>query len=242
MTTRTAEISPLVYARIAGLLYLIMTVCAPFSMMYIPSNIIVSGDAAATANNLIASESLFRIGFVSDSVVFLIEIVLIVILYVLFKPVNKTLSLVAAFARLAMTVIQGVNLLYNSTALLLLSGAGYLTVFEPDQLHALMLLFLNAHESGVLIWQVFFGFHCSVLGYLLFKSGYFPRILGVLMVVAALGYLTESFGNFVLPKYEEIFAVVVVVLAVIGEIPFMLWLLIKGVNVEQWKKRALESA
>jgi len=199
--------------------------------MYVPSNLIVPGDAATTANNIMASEGLFRAGIVSDSVVFLIEIVITVILYVLLKPVSKTLSLVAAFARLAMTVIQGINLFNHFTALELLSGAGYLTVFEPDQLYALVLLFLNAHENVVLIWGLFFGLHLFVLGYLVYKSGYIPRFLGVLLVIASLCYLTQSFGNILLPQYEEIFASVGLLSMI--ELAFPLWLLIKGVKDQQ---------
>ncbi|HEX2098693.1 MAG TPA: DUF4386 domain-containing protein, partial [Rubrobacteraceae bacterium] len=152
--------------------------------------------------------------------------------------VSRTLSLVAAFARLALAIIQGINLLPYFIALLLLSGAGYLTVFEPDQLDALMLLFLNAHGYGVFIWQLFFGFHLFVLGYLIYKSGYFPRILGILMVVGALGYLIDGYGNILFPNYAEIFGVIVGVTAVIGELPFFLWLLIKGVNVQRYNERA----
>ncbi|MFB0533833.1 MAG: DUF4386 domain-containing protein [Anaerolineae bacterium] len=218
-------------ARIAGLLILIITVFAPFSMMYVPSNLIVPGDAATTANNIMAFEGLFRAGIASDSVVFLIEIVIVVVLYVLLKPVSKTLSLVAAFSRLAMTVIQGINLLNHFTALLLLSGADYLTVFEPDQLYALVLLFLNAHEYVVLIWGLFFGLHLLVLGYLVYKSGYIPRIVGVLLVFASLCYLIQTFGNILLPKYEEIFATIGF-LSII-ELAFPLWLLIKGVKDQQ---------
>jgi hypothetical protein len=238
MTTRTAETSPLVYARVAGFLILIILVVGPFSLIYVPSTLIVPGDATATAENIRASESLFRLGIISQSVVFLTEIVLTVILYVLLRPVSRTLSLVAAFARLAMAVIQGINLLPYFTALLLLSGAGYLTVFEPDQLDALVLLFINAHQYGNYIWGVFFGLHLFVLGYLIFKSGYFPRILGVLVVFGSLGYLTDSFGNFLYPNYDEIFGWVVGVTAVIGELPFFLWLLFKGVNVQRYNERA----
>ena len=241
----SAETSPLIYARVAGFLYLILFVIGPFSLMYVPSYLIVPGDAATTANNIMASEWLFRIGIVGESVIFLSEIVLVVMLYVLLKPVSKTLSLVAAFSRLAMAAIQGINLLNNFAALLLLSGAAYLTVFEVDQLHALVLLFLNAHEYGVLIGQVFFGLHCFVLGYLLFKSGYFPRILGVLLVFASLGYLTWSFGYFLLPNYEGIIPIiswVFLVPGVIGELSLTFWLLFKGVDVVQWEKRSLESA
>jgi len=228
-------------ARIAGGLILFTAVFAPFSMMYVPSILIVPGNAATTASNIMASDGLFRLGIVSDSVVFLIEIVLTVLLYVLLKPVSKTLSLVAAFSRLAMTVIQGINLLNHFFVLLLLSGAGYLTAFSPDQLHALVLLFLNAHEYVARIWGLFFGLHLFVLGYLVYKSGYIPRIVGLLLVFASLCYLTQSFGNILLPKYEGIFATVG--LLSIVELAFPLWLLIKGVNVEQREKRTIiESA
>jgi hypothetical protein len=227
-------------ARTVGVLIIIITVFAFFSMMYVPSTLIVPGDAGTTANNIVASEGLFRVGIASDSVVFLIEIVLTVLLYVLLKPVSKTLALVAAFARLAMTVIMGINLLNYVFALLLLSGTGYLTVFEPNQLYALVLLFLNAHEYVVLIWGLFFGLHLLALGYLVYKSGYIPKIVGGLLVLASLCYLTQSFGNILFPKYEEIFATIGLISIV--EIVLPLWLLIKGVNVEQWEKRALESA
>lgn len=215
-------------ARIAGVLILLTAVLAPFSMIYVPSTLVVPGDAATTANNIIASEGLFRLGIVSDSVVFLLEIVIIVLLYVLLKPVNPTLSLVAAFSRLAMAIVQGINLLNYFAPLLLLSGADYLRVFSPDQLHALVLLFLGAHELAALIWGLFFGFHLLVLGYLVYRSGYLPRILGVVLVVTALCYLTQSFGTMLLPQYTETFAAIGF-LAII-ELAFPLWLLIKGVK------------
>jgi hypothetical protein len=217
-----------------------MAVFAPFGMMYVPSTLIVPGDANTTANHIMASEGLFRLGIASDSVVLLIEIVLTVLLYVLLKPVSKTLSLVAAFARLAMTVIQGINLLNYFIVLLLLSGAGYLTVFAPDQLHALVLLFLNAHEYVVLVWGLFFGLHLFVLGYLVYKSGYIPKLLGILLVIASFCYLTQSFGNILLPKYEEIYATIGF-LSII-EIAFPLWLLIRGVKDQPRNARDLAPA
>jgi hypothetical protein len=242
LTNRTADRSPRAMARFAGFLYLLIAVCSGFSFGYVRTTLLVPGDAATTAQNIMASEGLFRLGIASDAVVILLEIVLTVLLYVLLKPVSKTISLVAAFSRLAMTVMQGVNLLNYFFVLLLLSGAGYLTVFKADQLHALGLLFLNAYEDVALIWGTFFGLNLFVLGYLVYKSGYLPRILGILLVLASFGYLLDSFGNFLLPQYNEIYASVVVLLAIVGELPLALWLLIKGVNVEQWEKRALEAA
>ena len=174
------------------------------------------------------SETLFRLGIVSDSIVFLIEIVLVVMLYILLKPVSQTLSLAAAFFRLAMTIVQGINVIYNFTVLLLLSGADYLTVFKADQLHALVLLFLNVHEYVTHIWGLFFALHLLFLAYLVYRSGYIPRILGIFLAIASLCYLIQSFGNFLLPKYKETLALIG--WASIIEVAFPLWLVIKGVK------------
>jgi hypothetical protein len=227
-------------ARITAILTLIMAVLAGFSMVYVPSTLIVPRDAAKTANNILASEGLFRLGIVSDALVFLIEIVLVVLLYVLVKPVSRTLSQVAAFSRLAMTVIQGINVLNLIFVLLLLSGSSYLTVFAPAQLHSLVLLFLNAHAYVIFIWGLFFALHLLVLGYLVYKSGYLPRIPGILLIMAGLCYLVQDFGNILLPESKEIFALIGN-LSII-EIVFPLWLLIKGVNLKKWSGRALASA
>ena len=227
-------------ARIAGILTLLIVVLAPFSMIYVPTTLVVPGDAATTANNIMASEGLFRLGMAIDSIIFLIEIVLTVLLYILLKPVNKTLSLMAAFSRLAMTVIQGINLLNYFFVLLLLSGAGYLTVFAPDQLDTLALLFLNAHADAILIWGLFFSLHLFLYGYLVYKSGYIPRLIGVLLIIASLSYLLQGFGNILFPQYKGVFTSIGFLSSI--EIALPLWLLIKGVNVEQWQKRISESA
>jgi Domain of unknown function (DUF4386) len=227
-------------ARVTGVLILMLVVIAPFSMVYVPSTLIVPDDAATTVSNIMANEALFRLAIVSDSLVFLIEIVLCALLYLLLRPVSKTLSLVAAFARLAMTVIQGINLLTYLIVLLLLGGAGYLAVLAPEQLQALVLLFLNAHEAVVLIWGLAFGLHLFVSGYLVYKSGYLPRIVGALLIIAGLCYFTQSFGNLLFPQYKELFASVGLLSSV--EIALPLWLLMKGVNVEAWQQHALETA
>lgn len=227
-------------ARITGGLYLIIAVASGLAFFAAYEGLVVPGDATATANNVAASEGLFRIGFVGDSVTFLAEIVLVVLLYGLFRPVSKTLSLIAASFRLAMTVMQGTNLLNKVVVLLLLGGAGYSTAFEPDQLHALVSLFLDAYEHGALIWGTFFALHLLVLGYLLYKSGYFPRIFGVLFVLASLGYLVDSYGQLLLPQFAEIYTWIVLA-TIPAELSFAVWLLIKGVNVEECEKRALES-
>jgi hypothetical protein len=168
---------------------------------------------------------------VGHTLIGLIEIALLVALYALLKPVDKTLSLVAAAARLAMTAIQGMNLVLHFGALELVSGADYLGAFGPDQLRALALLFLNAHQSMVLVWGMFFALHLFVLGVLVWKSGYIPRILGAFLIAASLCYLVQDLGTILLPQYKATFDVVGYVSGV--ELLFPLWLLIKGVRDPQ---------
>lgn len=215
-------------ARIAGLLMLVLVALAPFSMLYVPSTLIVPGDAVTTANNIVSSAPMFRLAMASDAVIFLVEIALCALVYTLVRPVNKTLALIAVFARLAMTIIQGLNLLNHFIVLLLLSGAGSLTALAPPQLHALVSLFLGAHEAGVLIWGMFFGLHLLLLGYLVYRSGYLPKVIGGLLVFVGLVYLAQSFGNILLPDAKAVFTA----MGSLGflEIAFPVWLLIKGVK------------
>ena len=223
-------------ARITGLLILIMAAIAAFSMAYVPTTLIVPGDAATTAQQIMAAEGLFRLGMVGDMAIFLIEIALCALLYVLLKPVSPTISLIAAFARLAMTIIQGINVLNYLAVLLLLGGTSYLTSFAPDQQQALAALLLNAHDSAVLIWGVAFALHLLLSGYLVYRSGYLPRLVGGLLIIAALCYFTQSFGNLLFPQSKALFTSIG--LLSIVEIALPLWLLIKGVNVVAWQKRA----
>jgi hypothetical protein len=228
-------------ARFAGLLYLIITVAATIAHFYVPSNIIVPGNAAATANNIMNNEMLFRVGGIgAELIVLLSEIVLLVVLYVILKPVNKTLSLLAAVSRLAMTTIHGLNLI-NYFFVLLLLGGGYSTVFAADQLQALVTLFLDAHSYGFTIGIAFLTIHVFILGYLIFKSGYFPKVLGILFIAAGIGYLVDSFALLLSPSYTTTPGTIATVIA-ISEIAFPLWLLVKGVNKDGWEKRSLESA
>jgi hypothetical protein len=228
-------------AKFAGVLYLLIAVFAGFVHFYVPGKLIASGDAGTTASNIMASQGLFRMSMGAELVILLSEVVLSVLLYVLLKPVNKTLSLVAAVSRLAMTTIHGVNLLNHFIVLLLLGGAGYLTIFQPNQLQALVTLFLDSYNYGYTIGIVFFTLHTFTLAYLIFKSGYFPKILGILFMIAAFGYLIDSFSHVLIPDYKTGPVYLALPIA-IAEIAFPLWLLIKGINVDRWEKRALESA
>jgi hypothetical protein len=237
-SARPGRASVQVYARVAGLMYLLIALLAPFAEFFVRKGLIVPGDPAATAANVVASESLFRAGFASDLAVFVMEVALAAVLYVLFRPVSRTLALVMAFSRLAMATVLGFNLLNMFTGLQLLTGPAYAAAFEPRQLQALALVFLNAQSDGYKLGMVFFGLHLAVLGYLVYRSGFLPRVLGILMVGSGLGYLADSFTAFLAPQYAGTLAVVVVVAALIGELPLLVWLLLKGVHVQRWHQRA----
>ncbi len=237
MKNRISETSPLILARVAGFLYLFSMPFAIFSIMYVPSILIVPGDAATTANNIMASESLFRSGIVSSLINQMIFILLVLVLYKLLKPVNKNHALLMVILWLVGVPIAMLNELNQFAPLLLLSGADYLIALDADQLHAQMMFFLDLYDDGILIAQIFWGLWLFPLGYLVFKSDFLPRILGILLIIACFGYVIESFTIFLLPNFKGI-----ALYTFWGELLFPLWLLIKGVNVEQWKKRALESA
>jgi len=236
-TVRISETSPQVYARIGGVLYLIIIVIGFCSQFFVRDKLAVSGDVAATANNIAVSESLWRISIAGELILLVCAVALTLILYVLLRPVNKNLALLAVFFNLVEFPIEAVSKLCLFAALFLSGNADYLKAFEPHQLHALVKLSLKLHDYGFGIDLVFFGFACLVYGYLLFRSGYFPRTLGVLMAIAGLSYLANSFTLVLAPAFAgTIF--LVLGLALIGELSFCLWLIVKGVNVQRWKEQA----
>jgi hypothetical protein len=228
MTNRIADISLGKAAIVAGFGLLIMTIFYVFADFFVFQNLIVQGDATTTANNIMANEMQFRTGIFSFIIVILCDVVVAWALYVFLKPVNKSLSLLAAWFRLVYAIIFGIALVNYFSVLQLLSGADYLKVFETDQLHTKVMLSLNAFNDGWAIGLVFFGLHLALLGYLVFKSDYIPRILGVLLIVAGLGYLIDNFGKFLFPNFDAAISLV----TGWGELLFMFWLLFKGVKVQ----------
>lgn len=218
-------------ARTAGLLYLVVIVFAGFAQV-VRLSLIESGDAAATAENIEDARLLFRLSFAGDVVAFSADVALALALYVLLKPVNTTLSLLAAFFRLAQAAVLAINTLNQFVVLLLLGGDDYLKAFDPAQIHALALLLLDAHAYGYLIGLVFFGFSNLILGYLVLKSGYLPRILGVgLMILVTLGYLLDSFTQF-MGSDSDALSMVFIAPAAITELAFCVWLLARGSGVK----------
>jgi hypothetical protein len=233
MTATIDETSQRRAARIAGFLYPIVIIAGIFSEFFVRSSLIVPRDAAVTVKHILTSEWLFRISHVSDLIAHTCYFLLALALYVLLKPVNKNLALLFVFIVAISVAILCINMLNHFAALLLLSGAGYLKVFEAEQLHALALFFLNLHTYGYLIAQIFYGGWLLPLGYLVFKSGYFPRILGILLVIASFSYLIDFLTQIFFPDYVAIISPIVVMPAAIAEILFALWLLLKGVNIQQ---------
>ena len=237
MTTKGKTNSINKTARAAGFLYLLLAPLGFFSGMYIPS-LTVPGDVVATANNIRASALLFRLSIVSSLATAIVTLLVALVLYKLLKPVNKAQAVLMVVFALAAAPIGMLNELNHFAVLLLLNGADYLKVFSVDQLHAQVMFFLNLHHYGSFITQIFWGLWLFPMGYLVFKSGFLPRIIGVLLFIAGFGYVIDSLVLFLLPGVIRTLSQ----FTFIGELLLLLWLLIKGVNVEEWEKRARESA
>ncbi len=236
MKIQTTEVSPQVYARTIGLLYLIVITAGIVAQMGISGRIVVFGDATATAANILAQKNLFQLGFTIYLFEMSCQIAQMVLFYILLKPVNRNVALLALVFGLIGGTIKTLSRLFYIAPLLVLGNSHYLSVFSAEQLKALALLLLNVNNQGTGIAVAFFGFSTFMNGYLVFRSNFLPRFLGIISMLGGLGWLTFLYpplGNQIYPY--------LMVIAVIGSILQILWLLIKGVNVEQWKKRALES-
>jgi hypothetical protein len=213
-------------ARIAGFLYFMYFVTSIIANLFGRFDLV---DAPATVNNIMAHESLFRIGFVISlfSVVFFLLAAWA--LYVLLKPVNKNIALLFLLLNLGGFAIWCFSMLNLFASLLLLSGADYLKVFQPDQLQAQAMLFINLYHNGSTIAQIPYGVWLFPLGYLVFKSGFLPKTLGILLIVDCFGLLIYVVQRFLLPGYEVI-AYPCLVVSFVAEFSLSLWLLIKGVK------------
>ena len=237
MTSRTVNPSPQVYARIAGVLYLINIACGLFGEIFVRGHLVVAGDALATAHRIMGSEFLFRCGLAGDVIMHITDVPMTVIFYVLLRPVSRDLSLLAALFGMLQTAILGANKLNLVTVLLLLGGSNYLKAFDPNQLQALASLSLALHEYGFGIGLIFFGVSCMVTGYLMFRSGYFPRTLGVLQGIAGVSYLINSFALILYPSLAAKMFPAIVLPAFLGELATCVWLIVKGVNTSKWNER-----
>jgi hypothetical protein len=241
MNARTVTAAPKLYGRIAGVLYLVIIAAGIFAEIFVREKLIVYTDAGATAAHLLANESFFRLGIAADLSNHVFAVATTVIIYALLKPIHKELALLMAFFNLVQDAIGGINDLNQLRALQLLGGAEYLKVFSPEQLQALALSYLRAHGLGFGIALLFFSLSLLARGYLLYRSRYFPRILGVLVTVAGAAYLIHSSAVIVAPAVARALVPWILMPAFVGELTFALWLTVKGVNLSQWNENARQA-
>jgi hypothetical protein len=233
MTERVAEASPRLKARITGVLYLATILTGIFAQGFVSERLVVNGDAATTATNILTHRGLFQLGYA----VFLIEmacnIAMTALFYDLLKPAGRSVSLVAAFLGFAGCVIKTFSRVFFIIPLVVLGGAHYLSVFSAEQLQALALLFLKVNDRGAAMALVFFGFYALLTGYLIIRSSFLPRILGALGMFGGLGWLSFLY----LPLGHILFPYVVA-LALLGAGALIVWLLVFGVNAQRWQEQA----
>jgi Domain of unknown function (DUF4386) len=213
--------------RVAGLLYLLL-LAAPLRLMYIPNKLFVTGSAAATANNIRAHETLFRLGIAGDLFCGVALIFLVLALYRLFKGVDQHLAvLVVIVGGVLPSAIDFFNVLNDAAALMLARGADFLSVFSMPQRDALAMLFLRLHHQEVVAAEILWGLWLLPLGILAYRSRFMPRFLGIWLVINGFAYIASSFAGLLFPQYEQMVSNFLFP-ALFGELAFMLWLVIKG--------------
>ena len=221
-------------ARIAGLGYLTIFITGFFANFFVLEGLLVEGDAVTTTNNIIANLSQFRLGVVGFVAMIVVDVLMAYPIYLLLKSTDKQLALFSAWLRLVNGAVFAVAIFNLFGITHLLSGEDYLSVFDENQLQAQVMILLKAFNYTWLLGLVFFGLHLLLVGYLVFRSPYLPKILGLLLEIAALGYLIDSFAQFLLADYAHykgVFEMIVIIPSVIGEFSLTLWLLIKGVRL-----------
>jgi hypothetical protein len=228
-----AEASPRCKARVAGVFEMLEGMTSAFGQVFVLGRLMVSGNAAATAANILGHERLFWFGFVSSLIGVACHIAWILLFYYLFKPVNRSLSLLAAFVGLVVCAMQALTSLLYVAPLLILQGGSSVSAFTTDQLQALAYVFLKLNAYAFDIDLVFFGLWCVLAGYLIFKSTFLPRILGVLLAIDGLGWMA-----FVVPPFALHLFPFIAAASALAEIPLQLWLVVMGVNPQRWTEQA----
>lgn len=238
MTSGSIPTSPQTYARLGGLAYLVIIVAGALGETFVRGTLVASGDAATTASNIMASQTLWRAGIAGDLLMHVCDVFVMLALYVLLRVVNRNLALMALLLNVIQTSVLVANKMNLLMPLFLLADASYLKAFNPQQLQALAYVSIKAHGYGFGIGLIFFGVECLVYGYLIYKSRFLPRLLGPMMQVAGVCYLVNSIALLIAPALaDEIFPAILLP-SFIAELSLSLWLLIKGVDVQEWKRQA----
>ena len=230
---RLAETSPRLKARITGAFYLLTILTGLFAQGFVSGRLVVDGDAAATAANILAHKGLFQLGFAVYLIEMACQIAMTALFYELLKPAGRSVSLLAAFLGFAGCVIKTFSRVFFIVPLFILGGAHYLSVFKLEQLQALALLFLKVNDRGAAIALVFFGFYALLTGYLIIRSTFLPRILGVVSMIAGLGWLSFLY----LPLGYCLFPYIAA-FGLLGAGALIVWLLVFAVNEPRWKEQA----
>jgi len=234
MNTGEGIASPRSLARMAGVFQLLEAITATFGQVIVLGKLIVFGNAAATAGNILGHERLFWLGFASCLVGVVFHLAWALLFYELFKPVNRRLSLFAAFVILVGCAIQALTSLLYIAPLLVLERGNSVSAFTAEQSQALAVVFLRLNTYAFDIYLVFFGLWCVLIGFLIFKSTFLPRVLGVLLAIAGLGWMTFLYP----PLANHLFLPYIAGASALGEIPLELWLIVMAVNAQRWKEQA----
>jgi hypothetical protein len=237
MTHQIAESSPRLKARITGAFYLLTIVTGIFAQGFVSGTLVVDGDAAATATNILTHKNLYQLGFAIYMIEMACQIVITALFYGLLKPAGRSVSLVAAFLGLAGCIIKTFSRVFFIAPLFVLGGAHFLNAFSSQQLQALALLFLKVNDRGAGIALVFFGFYALLTGYLILRSTFLPRILGVFSILGGLGWL-----SFLYPPLGYRLFPYVAAIGVLGAASLIVWLLVFGVNEQRWKEQSMHAA
>ncbi len=237
MTKRLAA-TPLLNARLVGVLYVVMITAGVLAQNVVRPALVVRSDAAASAARIMESESLYRLGGAADLLLFAANVAVAALFYRLLAPAGRDLALLAAFFRLTFAAVAGANAVNHFAPLRLLGGDSSLAAFTPAQLQALAHLFARLQSTGHAVAIVFYGVSCLLTGYLVFRSTFLPRFLGVLLALGGIGYVVNSFAGFLSPPLASSLFPAILVPAGIAEVSLCLWLLVKGVNAQRWKELA----
>jgi hypothetical protein len=233
VTGRIAKASPRSLARIAGAFYLLTILTGIFAQGFVSGGLVVDGDAAATATNILAHRNLFQLGFAVYLIEMACNVAITAFFYDLLKPAGRKVSLLAAFLSLVGCAIKTFSRVFFIAPLFVLGGSHYLSVFSAEQLQALALLFLKVNDQGAAIALVFFGFYALLTGYLVIRSTFLPRFLGVLGIIGGVGWL-----SFLYPPLGYRLFPIIALLGLLGAGAKILWLLVFGVNEQRWKEQA----